>query len=395
MMGIKVKFWNLWILTVGLTAGLLFAPGAVAAPVACEVTSDKDMDPATQMFPTGSFRQMLINAKVGQCIDKTITFKVPKVTMNAPLGLCGPQDITGVVIQPGSGIAQVEVVVHYDSKVLANGCALPPPFQDCFFYLPGSQVTLRDMKFRLDPASKVPPSRGLCIDEDPAFPNLSSEIRLERSVFENFPDGGVSVSAKAYGVLLTQTTFHDSDMGYVVESDPGFGMPPPPIMGGSDEALHAVVDTAGAVKEYHLRGLSVMGSGDQNIVKTEFFESDGKTGIMYVKDCNMHNSKLISGKWNIECVLPSTIMVPYRYAVTITSEMGMTSMFTTGVIPKSVVQVPEVTPSTPQAPLIPPSPPIVTTNPPSFKEPASGGTGDASKPISVTATPSAGCSLMR
>lgn len=401
VMGTVHKYKGL-VLGMALLGGLFSGVGTPqAAPIACEVTSDKDVDPATSMPTPGSFRMALIKAMGDGCIDKKIIFKIPKVRMNAPLGTGMINHLKGITIEPDASISTAEIFVNYDKPEFEAGCSAPSPFSDCFAYLPTSSVSIRNIKITVDPAAQSAPLRGLCIDkdEDAAFSPSDNQIVLDKNEFNGFSKGGVAISYAAYGVKISQTTFHNSGAGIVIESDPNkviyTSTPPPPIMGGSNEALFAILDTKGAVMEYHLRGLSVNGAVDQNIVKTELFESDGKAGNTYVGDCTMYNANLLEGKWNIECVLPATTPLPFHYAVTVTSESKMTSMFSTGTIPADVHKVPAVTPSTPQAPVEPPKPPIVATNPPAYQEPPNA-EGNITGPLSLsTGTPTGGCSLIR
>lgn len=375
-------------------------------PAPCEVTTDQDSPPFTLKLIPGSFRQMLINAMIGKCLDKKITFKVPKVIMTQALGAATFSELKDLTMEPATGIPQVEIVAKYEpDKDGTVGCSAPSPFDDCFFYLPTSGITIRNIKITVDPSAQSVPFRGLCIDHDEdaqSTPNYSG-IVLEKNEFDGFADGGVFVSYSTFGVLITQSIFHDSGMGIVVEPDPSnpnlSETPFPPVMGGSNQALYAVLDSKGTVVEYHLRGLAQQeASGNGVTPVVELFESDGKAGTHYMQDCTFTKA-LIDGKWNIECILPKSISLPFHYAVTLTLKdaTAKTSMFSVGTIPTDVAKVPSVTPSTPQAPVEPPKPPIATTNPPAYQEPPNA-SGNVSGALSLKAGSPAGaggCSLIR
>lgn len=388
-----------------LAAALGGVPIVQAGQVACEVTSDKDINPATGLPILGSFRMALLMAMgdVG-CVDKKITFKVPKITMTAPLGIGVIEHLKGHTIEPDPGIPSVEITVNYDNPDYAVGCSAPSPFHDCFAYLPTASVTLRNIRVTVDPTAKLAPLRGLCIDKDVDAMGVVSDnrIRLEKNEFNGFTNGGVFVSHTAYGVMITQSVFNDSGPGIVVAPDPASGpieTPSAPIMGGSHQALFAVLDAKGAVAEYHLRGLAPPEASDSGVTPVvELFESDGKAGIHYMQDCTF-TKELIDGKWNIDCILPKSISLPFHYAVTLTLKdaTAKTSMFSVGTIPTDVAKVPSVTPSTPQAPVEPPTPPISTTNPPAYQEPPNT-SGNVSGALSLKAGSPAGaggCSLIR
>lgn len=380
-------------------------PAAQAAPVSCDVTSDKDINTVTGLPVADSLRMALVKALGDGCIDKKITIKVPKITMTAPLGIGLIQALQGYTIAPEPSLPSVEIRVSYDTTGPIAGCSAPSPFADCFAYLPTANVSIHDIQITVDPSALSAPLRGLCIDTDAdaAFSPSNNRIRLEKNEFTGFSKGGVFISANAYGVLISQSTFHESGAGIVVEQDPAILVetPAPPIMGGSNQALYASTDTKAAVVEYHLRGLSQDATSDSVIPIVELYEGDGKAGTTYIKNCNF-TKEMIDGKWNIECVLPKTITLPFHYAVTITRNVGaapntdpMTSMFSVGTIPADVAQVPVVTPSEPQTPVVPPKPPIISTNPPAYQggpEPS----GDAADSLSLTAgSPTGGCSLIR
>lgn len=380
-----------------------------AAPVACEVTSDKDIDPTTGLPAPGTFRMALILAMGENCIGKKITFKVSKITMTAPLGIGVIEHLKGHTIAPDPTIPSVEIMVSYDNPDYEVGCSAPSPFYDCFAYLPTSGVTLRNIRVTVDPAAKSAPLRGLCIDRDVDSQDFTSDnrIRLEKNEFNGFTKGGVFVAHTAYGVLITQSVFNDSGPGIVVEPDPAAGpieTPSAPAMGGSPQALFAVLDAKGAVAEYHLRGLALSEASDAGVTPVvELFESDGKAGTHYMQDCAFTKT-LIEDKWNIECIFPKSIALPFHYAVTLTLQQGTapnvmakTSMFSVGTIPADVAKAPSVTPSDPQPPVTPPKPPISTNTPPAYQEPpkASGNVSDALILKAGSPASAGGCSLIR
>lgn len=418
----KVKLWNLWILTAGIAVGLGFTPIAAAAPTACEVTATGDIDLATGNITEGSLRLMLARALLGDCSDKTITFKVPKVTMNAPLGagymVSNANNLKGLVVKPDTNIGQVVIDVKYDAgvvaKEIAGGCGIQAPYNDCFAFLPMSNVTLQNIKVTINPSGQITPLRGLCVGQDvqvkvvdPADESPSHNgVLVDKSEFDGFVNGGVFVAIQSYGVTLTQTLFGDSGDGLIVEtgSIDGYSQltPTAPIMGGSDKAVFALIDPNGAIKEYHLRGLSKMNptgtSANANVPslpRVELFERSGKSITKFVQTCSMFMSDPIDGKWNIECVLPNTIKLDYAYAVMVTDGNGSSSMLTTGVIPSSVAKVPMVAPSQKQKPVTPPTHATTDKNPPVAEDKSKAGNSNTNKSLTLTSVPSTGCSLIR
>ncbi len=401
MMGTRLTW--VWVFLAVLLGSGGAAPAWAEAPFPCEVTSAQDSPPFTMELIPGSFRQMLFHAMDGKCLDNKITFKVPKVVMKQALGVAAFSSLKGLIIEPAKDIPQVELLVQYGSSPEeAAGCSAPSPFDDCLAYLPTSNVTIRNIKVTVDPTSKAAPLRGLCIghDEDVASSPSNNRVVLQKNEFNGFEKGGIFISETSYGILMSQNTFHNSGPGIVIE--PNLETISAPPMGGSNQALFAVVDSKGAIVEYHLRGLSQDATLDTVAPVVELYESDGKAGTAYIKDC-IFAKEMIDGKWNIDCVIPKTITLPFNYAVTITRNMGtnpvsidsMTSMFAVGTIPLDVAKVPSVTPSTPQAPVGPPKPPITPTNPPAYKEPTDIA-GDLINPLSLKAESAAGgCSLIR
>lgn len=367
----------------------------------CEVTAAQDLDPVTGAMTPGSFRQKLLFAMAEMCTDKKIIFKIPKVTMNAPLGTAIFSGLKGLTVEPASDIPQVEILVKYDSAKNVMGCSAPSPYANCFAYLPVKEVTIRNIKVTVDASSESPPLRGLCIDkeEDAQAPLTTNNIVLENNEFNGFGDGGVVVSPAADGVKISKTTFHDSAEGIVVEEDPSVGLLPDtplsPTMGGSNAAVFAKVDAKGHVTEYHVRGIF---DAAQVIVAAELFESDGKAGTKYLQNCELHSSDLIDGKWNIDCMLLPPLTLPFNYAITVTNEKAMTSMFAVGTIPADLAKVPIVTPSTPQPDATPPKETITNTNPPKFQDNVPGTANqNTPAPLSLSADSpgAAGCSLIR
>lgn len=367
----------------------------------CEVTAAQDLDPVTGALTPGSFRQKLLFAMAEMCTDKKIIFKISKVTMNAPLGTAIFSGLKGLTIEPASDISQVEMVVKYDSAKNVMGCSGPSPYDNCFAYLPVKNVTIRNIKVTVDASSPTQPLRGLCIDkeEDAQAPLTTNQIVLEQNEFNGFGDGGVVLSPAVDGVKISKTTFHGSAEGIVVEEDLSVGLLPdtplPPTMGGSNAAVFAKVDTKGHVTEYHVRGIF---DASQVITAAELFESDGKAGTKYLQNCDLHSSNLIDGKWNIDCVLLPPLTLPFNYAITVTNDKAMTSMFATGTIPADLAKVPMVTPSTPQPAATPPKVDITDQNPPKVQDnlPTSANQ-NTSPPLSLSAgSPgTAGCSLIR
>lgn len=400
VMGNRLPYWVVLLVLLGMGG-----PATARAEdlIPCEVTTDQDSPPFTLQLIPGSFRQMIFNAMTGKCIDKKIIIKVPKIVMTQALGAAIFSELKGLTIEREADKPQAEIVAQYEpNEKGAVGCSAPSPFQDCFAYLPTSGVTIRNIKFTVSPSAKSVPFRGLCIDKDEDAVGVVSDnkIRLEKNEFNGFSNGGVFVSHTAYGVLITQSIFNDSGPGIVVAPDPASGpieTPSAPIMGGSHQALFAVLDAKGAVAEYHLRGLAPPEASDSGVTPVvELFESDGKAGTHYMQDCTF-TKELIDGKWNIDCILPKSISLPFHYAVTLTLKdaTAKTSMFSVGTIPVDVAKVPPVTPSTPQPPVTPPKPPISPTNPPTYQEPPNT-SENALGPLSLTATPATGgCSLIR
>lgn len=393
----RLLYWGL-IAFVGLVGT---ATVASAEPSPCEVTAAQDLDPSTGALTPGSFRQKLLFAMAEMCTDKKIIFKIPKVTMTAPLGTAIFSSLKGLTIEPASDIPQVEIAVKYDSAKNIAGCSGPSPYDNCFAYLPVKDVTIRNIKVTVDSTGNGVPLRGLCVDkeEDVKAPLTTNHIVLENNEFNGFGDGGVVISPAVDGVKISKTTFHGSAEGIVVEEDISVGLltdtPLPPTMGGSNAAVFAKVDTKGHVTEYHVRGIF---DASQVIAAAEFFESDGKAGTKYVQNCDLHASDLIDGKWNIDCVLLPPLTLPFNYAVTVTNEKGMTSMFATGTIPADVAKVPVVTPSIQQPPVIPPKVEITDQNPPKVQDNLPTSTNqNTSPPLSLSAgSPgAAGCSLIR
>lgn len=397
-------FWPLLAL-LGMGLGL---PNAAWAVMDCKVTTTGDVI-GGESTP-GSFRKMLSAASVGQCNGNKIIFHVPKVTMNAPLGTGALVKLQGLTIEPAPGIAEVEIVVKYNNPNLVASCSAPSKFSDCFAYLPVSNVSLRHVRVTVDPATISPPLRGLCIGPDmtkEGGPNNNAVV-IQDSRFDGFPNGGVGVSPDAYGVQIRKTTFNNSGAGIVIEENPDVTKnADAPLMGGSAEALHAVVDENGVVQEYHLRGIS--GYADEtsiDIVAVELFEATAGAGSKYLQDCDLHKKgDLIDGKWDIDCVLPADIPLPFHYAVTLTlpgsnidgtpSTTAGTSMFSSGTIPVDVAKLSTVKPLSPQAPVVPPTTPP-DKNPPVFED-TDTPSGDVSTPLSLNVAPfeSSGCSLIR
>lgn len=385
--------------------GVGAAPIARAeGPIACEVTSDQDVESVNDKFIPGSFRQMLFFAMIGNCIDKKITFKVPKVVMKHALGTAIFSELKGLTIEPAADIPQVEIFVQYvPYKDGTVGCSAPSPFDHCFAYLPTSNVTIRNITVTMDPAYGGVPQRGLCLDKDDSTskPLTNNNVLIENTAFQGFADGGVVLSPAVHGVKISKTTFQSSGEGIVVEED-AEGLllndtPLPPTMGGSDRAAFAVVDGKGHVTEYHLRGLSDVPPAN-TMVAAELFESDGKAGTKFLQTCDLHNTNLIDGKWNIDCVILPPLTLPFNYAVTVTNNEGMTSMFSVGTIPADLPKVPKVAPSEPQSPVTPPKPAITDQNPPKVQDnkPTSSN-ANKSPPLSLSAGSlgAGGCSLVR
>ncbi len=381
----------------------------VWATQACVVTSDLDIDPVTNAMTPGSFRQMLWFAMAGVCQNKVITIKVPKITMNAPLGTGIFSGLKGFEITPDASIPQVEITVKYDTVGMAAGCSAPSPFDSCFAYLPTSDVSIHNVKVVVDSSGPNSPKKGLCVDRDDDAAGVgptNNRITLDNNVFDGFINGGIFVSYDSYGVTINQTTYHGSGAGIVVEQDPtNPGLtetPAAPFMGGSDQAVFAVVDSKGSIVEYHLRGLS------QDVVKdslpaiVELYNSDGKSATDYMQNCKVDNT-MIDGKWNIECVIPNTIKLPFTYAVNVTRNTGtapnsvtMTSMFSVGNIPVDVKHELQVSPSQPQAPATPPTNPITDKNPQLNQNNSGQSDGNKLPALSYTAAPmQSGCSLIR
>lgn len=366
---------------------------------------------------------MLWFASIGHCQDKIITIKVPKITMNAPLGAGIFSGLKGFVITPDATIPQVNITVKYDNVDMAAGCSAPAPFDTCFAYLPTTDVTIRNIKVTVDTSGAVVPMKGLCLDQDVdaqagAGPT-NNRITLENNIFDGFSGGGIFVSYDAYGIFVTKNTFHSSGLGIIAEQDPtgswATETPAAPIMGGSDQAMYAVIDSKGSVVEYHLRGLSQEVVKDSTPAIVELYKSDGKSATEYMQTCTTTKAEAIPGssnkinpmidsKWNIECVIPNTITLPFTFAANITRNSGtapnsvtMTSMFSVGTIPVDVKQVSQVTPSQPQTTVTPPKNPITDKNPAVYQE-TQPGAADASDqpPLSITASKmAAGCSLIR
>lgn len=390
------------LVALAVLVGLVVTTEARAESIACEVTSVLDVDPVTAKIYPGSFRMMLLNAMTGKCLDKKITFKVPKVTMNMPLGFAAFSELKGLTIEPAAEISQTEIVVKYEPVLNGGaGCSAPSPYENCFAYLPTKNVTIRNIKVSVDSAGNSMPLRGLCIDkdEDSNVPLTKNQIVLENTAFDGFGDGGVVISPAADGVKISKSVFHASAEGIVVEEDLNGGLlkdtPLPPTVGGSNAAVFAVVDAKGHVTEYRVRGIF---DASQVIAVAELFESDGKAGTKFLQNCDLHNTDLIEGKWNIDCVILPPLALPFNYAMTVTSDEGMTSMFATGTIPADVAKVPVVTPSILQPPVIPPKVEITDQNPPKVQDNLPTSTNqNTSPPLSLSAgSPgAAGCSLIR
>ncbi|PIR20705.1 MAG: hypothetical protein COV45_03900 [Deltaproteobacteria bacterium CG11_big_fil_rev_8_21_14_0_20_47_16] len=377
---------------------------AIAAPnVYCVVTSDKDVDAVKLNIFPGTLRSMLLNAMQGICIDNKITIKVPKIVLNAPLGSATFTALKGLTVEPDPSLSQVEIVAKYDKENIVASCTASSPFDNCLVYLPAQGITIRRLKLGVDPTSKLPPTRGICIDKDegkPKDPSSYNKITIEDSAFEGFVDGGIVLSPTAYGVLIKQTVFSNSGDGILVETDPNVvqSTPLPPIMGGGIGAVFAKTDSKGQLEEYHLRGLSLL---NNKLLVVELFERTGKAGSKFVQTCTINNVQPIGGQWNIDCVLPKSIKLPYNYAVTVTDNDGSTSMFATGTIPADVTKVQTVIPTDPQAPVTPPTTPVNTSNPPIYQNPVAtpgGATTNNSEAKSLTLeaqSTSSGCTLIR
>lgn len=387
--------------------------GQAGTKLDCVVTNGQDLDANAdnpfKQLAKGSLRDMLIHAMAGECKEPQITIDTAVIALNAPLGQGAITALKGFTIQPSPQHSRVKVHINYDSYPGAASCSADSPYADCVAYLPTSNVTIRNLDLVVSPTTQNPPLRGICVDRDnnAIVGNASANnITIDNCSFTGFQNGGVVVAPAVRAVKITQTVFHNSGTGLVLETgkygvnemtgNSGYGHVPLQSvpLGATPEDAFAQIDAAGKIVAYHLRGVTNI-----PITAVEIYKVEGKAGGEFVKACDVQ-ANTTTKLWQVACVLPPTLPLDFNYAaMTIFNDAenkdGASSMFSLGVLTKDLKTVGEVPPLDKVPAVTPPSPKIENKNPPVYADPKIAKDPSTSLQFNSGASPAAGCSLIR